>query len=221
MQQDRPAEDAPGTNLSAQPPAWWRAVFMTAWLVGLVVSLAVLWRYPRTPGPAGTLHLTWPAASRLASGDSLPTLIMFAHPRCPSTHASLADLRAVIGPFTGRLETIVAFTQPQDAPPDWLESDTWMDAASIPGVRVVADENAREASLFGARTSGQVVLYDARGHLLFSGGLTPARGQAGITDQTRSLAALLESETAGNVAAVSLTRTGGAVYGCPLQVDEP
>src|SRR5882724_3988912 len=102
MEQDRAAEvpNPPGTSSPSAPPAWWQTLFMTVVLAGLVVALAVLWRFPHTPGPAATLCLAWPAASRLAGGDSLPTLIMFAHPRCPSTHASLADLRDLVEPYT-------------------------------------------------------------------------------------------------------------------------
>ena len=222
METEHPASppDPRETRRPVQPPAWWQSVFIAVWLAGLVVALAVLWRYKQTPGPSATLQAAWPSPSRLTEDPAFPTLIMFAHPRCACTRASLADLRALIGPHTGRVVTIVAFMRPHDAAADWLETDTWSDASSIPGVRLVADEDGREAALFGAKTSGQVVLYDPQGHLLFSGGITPARGHVGASDQTRSLAALLQSETRGRIAMANAVRTAGSVYGCRLQEDK-
>jgi len=160
----RHAAGSPGRTLPDEP--FGPAAHMVAGgvhgrlAVGLVVALAVLWRYPRTPGPSGTLHLS---AGREPAGEwrFASDLIMFAHPRCPAPTPP-RDLRAVIGPFAARLETIVAFTQPQ-ARADWLETDTWMDAAPFPACAVVADETPARPRLFGSRTSGQVVLYDPQG----------------------------------------------------------
>ena len=51
----------------------------------------------------------------------------------------------------------------------------------MPGVRVFEDPEATTARLFGARVSGQVLLYDAGGKLLFNGGITAFRGHPGTT----------------------------------------
>ncbi len=53
------------------------------------------------------------------------------------------------------------------------------------------DIQGREALRFGAATSGQTLLYDASGRLLFSGGITPARGHAGDNDGSDALLELL------------------------------
>ena len=42
----------------------------------------------------------------------------------------------------------------------------------IPGVTTIVDRDGTQASLFGAETSGQVVLYDSHGELKFRGGIT-------------------------------------------------
>ena len=49
----------------------------------------------------------------------------------------------------------------------------------LPDVTVVRDDMAGEARRFGAVTSGQTLLFDTQGNLLFSGGITAARAQAG------------------------------------------
>jgi hypothetical protein len=81
-------------------------------------------------------------------------------------------------------------------------------ARAIPGALVASDLGAREARRFGASASGQVLLYDAAGLLLFEGGITAARGHAG--------------DNAGEDALVAALRTGirqeqpAPVFGCPL-----
>ena len=70
------------------------------------------------------------------------------------------------------------------------------------------DDDGAEARRFGVETSGQTLLYDARGALIFSGGITGSRGHAGENAGAAALAALL---TRGAAA-----QRGADVFGCPL-----
>jgi hypothetical protein len=81
---------------------------------------------------------------------------------------------------------------------------------AIPGVPSVDDEGGVEAKRFGVATSGHVLLFDRAGRLLFSGGITPARGHEG---DSLGRDALIE-RLAG-----TRTISGPAtspVFGCPL-----
>jgi hypothetical protein len=108
----------------------------------------------------------------------------------------------------GRLKAYVLFLKPTGFSDDWEKTDLWQSAASIPGVYAVADDGGVEASRFHAATSGQTILYDKDGHLIFSGGITASRGHSG--------------DNAGRSAIVSLVNAGSAessetyVFGCPL-----
>ncbi len=108
----------------------------------------------------------------------------------------------------GRVIAYVLFLKPTGSSIDWEKTDLWRSAARIPGVNVFVDENGIEARRFQAVTSGQTALYDINGRLLFSGGITSARGHSG--------------DNAGRSAIVSLLNTGDAdrtetaVFGCPL-----
>jgi hypothetical protein len=82
----------------------------------------------------------------------------------------------------------------------------WETAAAVPGVRVVRDDGA-EAWRFGARVSGQVMVYDHAGRLQFSGGITGARGHEGDNAGRDAIEALL----AGRPHAAS-----AFVFGCLL-----
>jgi hypothetical protein len=131
-----------------------------------------------------------------------------AHPHCPCTRATIGELASIMAHSQGRLTAYVLFLKPAGFSEEWEKSDLWRSAESIPGVTAVIDDEGAEANRFHAATSGQTLLYDAGGHLLFSGGITGSRGHSG--------------DNAGHSAIVSLVNAGVAeqtesfVFGCPL-----
>jgi hypothetical protein len=90
-------------------------------------------------------------------------------------------------------------------------TDLWDSAGQIPGVAAVADEDGAEAHRFSAATSGQVVLYDSSGRLLFSGGITASRGHSGDNVGRRAIVSLLADGSG--------VRTETPVFGCPIFED--
>ena len=121
----------------------------------------------------------WPQASCIHLSDQCHTLVMFAHPKCPCTRASLGELAKILTRCPNTVTPHVVFFKPSDTSEKWDHTDQWLTAAGTPGVNVIRDIDGVEASLFQATTSGQTLLYNAAGELLFSGGITLARGHAG------------------------------------------
>src|SRR5207248_10565652 len=126
------------------------------------------------------------------------TLVMFAHPRCPCTRASIEELNRLLARCQGKLATRVLFFQPSNYPPEWSRGSLWKSAEAIPGVIAQRDLDGLEARRFGAETSGFVVLYSASGHLLFRGGITGSRGHAGDNTGMEAIISLVNGERAGN-----------------------
>jgi hypothetical protein len=183
-------------------------LFVSLWLAAVFFGVGWLWSYNHAAGAQSTPPEQWPEKvliNRNAEGD---TLVMLAHPKCPCTRASIEELSKLMTSCKGRLTAHVLLVAPSASALDWPKTDLWTSAASIPGVTVSIDRDGREASQFGALTSGQVVLYDANGRLLFSGGITQSRGHSG--------------DNAGRSAIESLVNRGTAeadrslVFGCPL-----
>ena len=81
------------------------------------------------------------------------------------------------------------------------------EARNLPGAEVRLDRDGVESRRFGAETSGAVRVYSPDGRLVFSGGLTSARGHEGDSEGTIAIAALL----AGTSSAAS-----SPTFGCPL-----
>lgn len=141
---------------------------------------------------------------------------MVIHPRCQCTAASLAELERVLSRNPGRAEVALLFVQPAGVGADWEDTDTWRQAARLPGLSLRSlDPDGRRAAYFGARTSGQTYLYSAQGNLLFSGGLTGSRGHQGENEGSLLLTQLLQNQSASGPTA----RT--EVYGCPAARPDP
>jgi len=179
------------------------------WLIGGVAGLSVVWKYDNEPGVGATAPAQWPVPKgmlNLASGR--PTLVLLAHPQCSCTRATLTELAEALARARTHPKTYVLFLKPGSFSTGWERTDLWHVAAALPDVTVVRDDDGREARRFGTATSGQTLLYDSNGTLLFSGGITGARAHAGDNAGRRSLVALLNGERPD--------RAGTNVFGCPL-----
>jgi hypothetical protein len=169
-------------------------VSMLAWSGALATGLFVLWRYDGAPAPAGEPPARWPSRSAILQPDARPALLLFAHPQCPCTRASLDELISLMTRTRGLASVYVVFSTPADAQELWTRSASWNYAASIPDVRIFLDKDAREARRFGVLASGHVLLYGTDGALLFNGGITPARGRVGDNAGRAAIAALLTGQ---------------------------
>jgi hypothetical protein len=186
----------------------WLSVLGAVWLAAVAGGLGMLWQYDNTPGEGARAPERWPAATMLSPAADRPTLVMVAHPHCTCTRASLGELAETIARAPRPPKTYVLFVTPRSFPEGWENTDLWRSAADLPGVTVVRDTDGDEAQRFGAATSGQTLLFDERGRLLFSGGITAARAHAGDNAGRQSLVALLNRKPAD--------RRGTSVFGCPL-----
>jgi hypothetical protein len=197
--------------LYSLPPRRKRLVVIssiTLWFLLVGVGLAVLLDYENTPGVAAKPPVLWPTESRIQRAQDKATLIMLVHPHCPCTRASIGELALLMAHTQGRLTTYVLFLKPAGFSEEWEKTDLWQSAASIPGVYPLIDDAGTEARLFQATTSGQTDLYDADGRLLFSGGITSARGHSGDNAGRSAIESLLNAGAA--------ERSETSTFGCPL-----
>jgi hypothetical protein len=174
------------------------------WAAAVLAGGGALVRYKSRPGESSNAPARWPDDSAIALEAGRPTLLMFVHPDCPCSRASLRELESIAAAPAGRLSVRVLIDRSSGTGD---EGPLRHLAARIPGALVVADDG-REAARFGARTSGLVVAYDARGALLFRGGITSSRGHEGDSLGRRRLLALLAGRPAD--------RRDAPVFGCAL-----
>src|SRR4029079_14760820 len=139
--------------------SFWVRSMAVLWLIGVVAGGVLLVRYQRTAGSVGRTPTGWPDSTSITRDLSRPTLLMFVHPHCPCTRASINELNRLLARCTLPVATHVLFLRPRDTSESWLHTDTWRTAASIPGVLVYEDRLGAQARLFGGGTSGYVILY--------------------------------------------------------------
>jgi hypothetical protein len=186
----------------------WLWVFTAVWLAAVSAGLGGVWAYENRPGVDATAPPRWPAASALVPATERPTLLFVAHPQCTCTRASIQELAEVLARSPQPPKTYVLFLRPAVFERGWEHTDLWRSASALPNVTVLRDDDGVEARRFGVETSGQTLLYDRTGALIFSGGITGSRAHAG--------------ENAGELALVALLTRGAAerkatsVFGCPL-----
>jgi hypothetical protein len=185
-----------------------RIGFCVLWLFAAAIGIALISIYQTTAGGAGATPQVWPRQSQIAFDSKRDTLIMFAHPHCSCTRASIEELNRVLAQNSGQVAAHVFFFKPEKFTRDWIQTDLWRSATAIPGVTVHEDLNGEQARQFGAETSGYVLLYDRHGQLLFKGGITGSRGHAGDNAGEETISAFLGGQKTG------LKET--PVYGCEL-----
>jgi hypothetical protein len=178
------------------------------WLLAVGAGFVVVQNYQGASGASGRAPQQWPSNAAVALDPHRDTLLMFAHPRCPCTRASLEELNRLLAHSQGTAVVHVFFYKPASSSSDWTHTDLWNTAASLPGVSVREDVEGAQAQRFGAETSGDVLLFDPHGQLIFKGGITGSRGHAGDNTGESAILSLL----LGQAPAVNST----PVYGCSL-----
>src|SRR5947207_2009112 len=111
-----------------------RIMLSLLWLLAASAGAWGLLKYENTPGTADETPSQWPSESRVARQPDRPTLLMFMHPRCPCSRASLEELNRLLTHCEGTVATHVLFVQPRGAPEDWTETTLHKSAETIPGV---------------------------------------------------------------------------------------
>lgn len=178
---------------------------MVAWAIAVVAGMGRIWEYKSTPGAAAAGPAIWPGSTLVSPQSGRATLMMFVHPHCPCSRASVAELGEIMARESSRVSAWVLFLRPQSTALDWEKTELWSSARKIPGVTVLTDKAGTEAARFGASTSGHVVLYDAHGRFVFGGGITGSRGHVGDNDGLKQVLALLDGDAG---------RSAHPVYGC-------
>ena len=195
----------------ARPRIPWIAlpILTVVWFGTIGVVLSRLWEYETTPGKVTRPPARWPADSRMRRNPDRPTLVVFAHPRCPCTRATIRELALIVAHCPERADVRVLFYEPSLSSNRWGKTDLWSSAEAIPGVTVFSDEDGGEARIFRATTSGHSMLYDPSGRLLFSGGITGSRGHSGDNAGRSAVESLLLDGSTGR-------KRQTFVFGCPL-----
>jgi hypothetical protein len=185
-----------------------------AWTGSVGVGGVMLFRYESEAGAAGRPATTMPEVAAMR-GLKGARLVLSIHPRCACSRATIGELSRLMTACYGRLTATVFVIRPVGEKPGWEKTDLWASAARIPGVTVVADVGGVVAEKLGAETSGEAMLYDGSGKLIFSGGITESRGHSGDNAGESAIMELVLGAHEGGAGAPQVA-VKTPVYGCSL-----
>ncbi len=163
------------------------------WIALVAFGLWFLMDYANRPGDQGLAEIDWPVNSLVSLSESSPTLVVFAHPKCPCTRATMSELDWLMTRCRDDVACHVLFFHAKEEDEHWGKTDCWRRASAIPGVKVLFDRESAVAKQFGIETSGHALLYDRDGRLVFEGGITPSRGHPGESPGRSKLLSLIKS----------------------------
>ena len=168
------------------------ATLLASWCVAVGVGVVIAFGYSTTAGAAGATPSTWPSDSVIRPTSDGFTVVMFLHPSCSCSVASLHELADAVGQGGAPHHVVLAFADTSGDPTGGV---AWSAADRVPGATRWIDRGGVEAARFGAVTSGFTVVYDRRGALRFAGGVTAARGEVGDNIGRRQVAAALAGDS--------------------------
>jgi hypothetical protein len=188
------------------------AVVMTVLGLVLIISLYKSFAFEFTPARRSGVSETWPQAADYQRG-ARGTLVVFLHPQCPCSRATLSQLdrlRLAASEHDVTFHAIFSGDPEMEQEPSSLVKS----ARGLTGVATHLDSQSASARSFGALTSGEAYLYDAAGNLVYHGGLTPSRGHEGSCPSLDFLNGWLRDKPTSTAPALS-----GPVFGCELETD--
>lgn len=181
---------------------------LVAWALAIAAGMLTLADYSTSPGDALTGAMGWPADTSYPRALDRPNMLVFLHPHCPCSRATLSEIERLLPRLSSKPLVTFTFFSPDGQSDDWANSVLMKRARNINQALVVIDHDGQEARHFGAATSGHVIVFSPSGERVFSGGITSSRGHEGTNTATQAIAQLLSG--------VESDFTEYPVYGCPI-----
>jgi hypothetical protein len=158
----------------------------------LTVGFFQFEKYKFTAGQQVQAPARFPAALNARLDTHVPTLLLFAHPKCTCTEATIAELGRLKEKLGSKIAVRVYVSYDQkDYSPEHEEIENT--ARKIANIEVEKDPDRIVAKEFGALTSGQTVLYAPEGNLMFQGGITESRGHEGDNPGVREITRIVSA----------------------------
>ncbi|MEM7312904.1 MAG: hypothetical protein AAF497_07105 [Planctomycetota bacterium] len=176
----------------------------------VVASLVTLVRYEFTPGQHAHAprSLTSELASEVGTKADGFVMLVFVHPRCPCTAATMSELERLAARLNPSVASTVCVYLAGGVPESWAQTDYWERARQISSCRVICDRHGELAAAFGVATSGHVLLYHDS-NLLYSGGITSSRGHEGGNEGIEAIVKMVQEH--------DRTFTERPVFGCVIR----
>ncbi|WP_372367665.1 hypothetical protein [Candidatus Uabimicrobium sp. HlEnr_7] len=190
------------------------------WVFAIVASFYFLGAYENKPGQLGKISKKWVENSLIVRNPEKPTLLLFLHPHCPCSKATVGSLEFILSRCRQPLEVRVVFYVPENAKKNWEKTSLFHTISNISStlgnkkkdivIDIYLDSGGAEAINFGAAISGTALLYSKNSDLVFHGGVTLSRGHFDSGDNfgVSSIVNFINEK--------SQSKSQTPVFGCPI-----
>lgn len=184
--------------------------FVFIWISATAMGVLALahYSYKASVSPA---VVDWPCDSEIERDASGHVLLIFVHPKCVCSRASLTQLARICSQPTNLCAVTTVFYCPTGQLPSWSQTQLWTEADRLVECDRFIDLGGKEARRFGVNTSGHVLLFDRNGQRIYSGGITSSRGHYGSNSSSDSVVQLLQNKKP--------ERSESPVFGCLMLND--
>src|SRR5262245_11250789 len=128
-----PNQCAPARRRRPAYGALLAGVTTSLWGVAVAAGGWSLLAYSTTPGASGQAVGSWPQGASFRPLDTRPTLVMFLHPHCPCSRASVEQLNRLLVREQDRVQAFVVFVRPEGVGPDWEKTPLRESVGALPG----------------------------------------------------------------------------------------
>lgn len=180
------------------------------WIALLAGGLGVLSAYASNRGDAGVTPAVLPVQFGSSVASDEWTVALAAHPKCPCTRSSIAELKQALDGASEPYRLVVLAYEPPSVP-GFANTAAFRALDRDDQTEVVIDTDGALAEQIGGITSGFVAVYDPDGNLRFAGGVTPTRAHTGPNTGAAAVRALLNNNEP--------PATDAPVYGCPIRTN--
>lgn len=204
------SERPPGRRPSYRRPLC--CVLAAAWVGAAALGWSALFRHTYQPAATGEAVSRWPEAATPAPATAEYRIVVFAHPHCPCTRATLHKFDESLTRLPRETFLRFVFATAGLSPAAVAGSSNVASARRLPGVDVRFDHSGAETRRFGATVSGEVFVFDHAGRRVFHGGVTSGRGHEGDS--------AAQQELEGLVRGTARTSYTAPVFGCRLPLGD-
>src|SRR3954451_6256682 len=118
---------------------WPVLLLLAVWTLCAAIGTASMIRYEFTPGIRRPAPSDWPTGAETKLDAARPTLLLFLHPQCPCSRATLAEMQRLLADCGWQFALHIFFVQPAGADDDWENTHVCRAARQIPGALIHCD----------------------------------------------------------------------------------
>ena len=104
---------------------------ITVWLGLVLVGLWKINQYSNTPGESARASQRLPSISGVAVSSGLATLVLFLHPKCGCSKATLGELAQLVPKISAKSKVNIVFLKPDGFTDADVRGSLWAEANEI------------------------------------------------------------------------------------------